>query len=464
MKLDELAKKYGLLIDEEGNYYRINKQGERQEPFATVIAIAQIFSLHRATVLSKIEQAKISSILLKNHKGRGCPGYNINSVKKACTDLLNNLPAVDENNTVVINGRQFACPSQLGKILNISPGAISRRIKLAKLPATSAKDKLSRLTIVYDVEIVKGLCADLLNDLPLADKDGLVVIDGRQFACIEQLGKILNISQGTISRRIKLAKLPLTSAKYKVGHPMTIYEIEIVKEICSDLLNKLPVADNEGIVVINGRRFAAKNRVAKILGISERSINNIRKQASLKTLTGKSPNGNVFELFDIELVQKNCPKLKLPQIDSSGIVIINDRQFACVTQIEKQLGIFFPTISRRIKKAKLPGISAKNKPGKLIKVYDIAIVKGLCADLLENLPTTDSDNIVTIDGQQFATLACIAKKWGFKPITVAKRVKKAGLKKVKARGKLGQNRIVYKIKDVQQACADLLEKKQPAKT
>jgi len=301
MNFDELIKKYNLLQDEEGNYYRLDKNGKKQELYAPVRVLAKILGISTKTIKQRIKF--LNPVKTKDRGYRVVNTYSMSETMKACADFLDNLPVADKSGIVVINNKKYAPINVLTKMLGISNNAIKQRIKT--LQPVTIKAGNFQLVNAYELTEAKKLCADLLQDVPVADKSGIVVINNKKYAPISVLAKILGISEPSIKQRVKsLQPIKTKDRGYRV---VNAYSIAETKKVCNDLLDNLPVADKSGIVVINNNNYASINSLAKILGISRDSIK--PRVKSLQPVKIKSKTGQAVNAYSIFETEKACADL-----------------------------------------------------------------------------------------------------------------------------------------------------------
>ena len=119
MKLDELAKEYGLLIDEEGRYYRINEQGKRKEPWISIYTFSESTGISDSRIQTRVISCETRPI--KNNRLRIVTGYNLNDLLQCCAGLLNtNHPIANKQGWLVVKRKKFATLMVLATKLGIA--------------------------------------------------------------------------------------------------------------------------------------------------------------------------------------------------------------------------------------------------------------------------------------------------------------------------------------------------------
>jgi hypothetical protein len=449
MNFDEFVKKYCLLQDEEGRYYRINENGKKEEPYATVPILSKIFNIGPRAIRKRIKQTP--SINIKNKKMRIVRTYNINEVIQACSELITTPQIMSKNGIAIINGEQYATISQLVKILNLGYDSIDVRVK--KLQSISMKDKGGRIVKYYDIKKVKIACADLLQNIPVANEDGIAVFQGKKIATIHRLSDLLGISDPSINVRIK--NLQSISMKNKMGRIVNGYDIEEVKIACADLLQDIPVANENGIAVFQGEKFAPVQTICDLLKLSYEATQ--KKAKNLQSISMKVKVGHITKGYNIEETKRACADLlqDVPVAGDDNIAVFQGKNFATIKTISALLGISNKNIKNAV--INLQPITIKTKMGQIVTGYDIEKVKIACAYFLQDIPVANEDGIAVFKGKKFAPINTIGHLLNTSNHAIKRRVK--DLQPISMKIKCGRIVKGYEIKEAKTACADLLEEK-----
>ena len=124
------------------------------------------------------------------------------------------------------------------KVLHISSSTIDKRLQKIKKQGIKARNKVGCATNFYSESDVREACADLLEDLPQADKSGFFEKDGVKYGTIKVWVYILEIVYPTIKRYLKKSKVQSIKGKSSVGSIRDFYSEPAVREACADLLEK----------------------------------------------------------------------------------------------------------------------------------------------------------------------------------------------------------------------------------
>ncbi len=400
MNLDELAKEYHLLKDKEGRYYKM-KNGKRVEPYVTIIIAGEILEISPITIKKYIKGKHLLPKKIKfNNKMQ--KGYNLNSIISACSYLLGSISIANKKGVAVIDGQKFTTPHILTKLLKLSHNAIIPRIKKAELKPLKIKVRDGNIRQAYNIAKVKKACADLLTHHPVANSSNIAIFEGQRYTTLENLIRLLKISNGAIQRRIKDNQIQSQKIKVK-GKLFKGYKIEEVKSACSDLLKKMPIANSEGMAKINGQKHTSIEGLAKLLKISTPPIISRIKKNKLRPVKIKNRTYGVCNAYNIAKVKKICAELikNFPKTDTNGFVTIGNQKFATVTTLAKTIGVNPDIVRKRIGHLKPITVKISNGIG---KAYNLNAVKKACFDQLQFYPMADSNGIALINGQQFAAI------------------------------------------------------------
>jgi len=375
MSFEDIIEKYHLIKDGDGNYYRLDENGQREEIYAAILTISKILGINKNAIKKRIRRLRPVSI--KPRTGQIVNGYNINEVKQACADILDEIPLTDGDGVAMINGQPYAAIHPISKMLGISKNAINKR--LGHLIPVRIKVRNGNIFDSYNINEVKQACADLLNETPLANEDGIAMINGQPYATIATISKSLNI--GALATKKRLGHLIPVRIKLHVGKIFDGYNINEVKKSCADILDEIPLTDEGGVAIINSQPYATIYRISKMVGISERSIK--IRIGHLIPVRIKGGNGTTVDGYNINKVKQACADIldEIPLTDEGGVAIINSQPYATIYRISKMVGIDGPAIKIRI--GHLIPVRIKLHAGQIVDGYNINEVRHTCADLLE---------------------------------------------------------------------------------
>lgn len=456
MKLEELVKKYNLLVDEGGRYYFIDEEGERREPYATISIIGKTLSLAPTTIEKRIKKYKILPQKIKSATRFSSDGYNINDVISVCKDLLQNIPSINDKGIVYIENEPFATIAVIANQLLLSKDSVRKRIERSKLQPKVVKLKLGQIKSAYNINQVRELCSDLLIEYPIADKKNIATIAGQKYTTMHSLTKLLGLSRNAISLRIK--QLRSQKIKLACNRIDNAYNIAEAQEACADLLVNIPFANEDGVALYNGEEYGTIECLIRLFKIYESVLRRRIREFKIKPIAIKVV-GVIRKGYEIQKVRAACIDLleTLPVADKNGIATFQGKEIAPLENLSRILNLSTTPIKVRIEKYKVPLVKIKYHYGKVCDGYDLTVIKKICQDLLQPLPTADENNIVIINGRRFTTLSKLAKilKGSNQPILT--RLQQAYIEPIKIKNKVGVICDAYEINEAIEICQDYLE-------
>lgn len=374
MKLDELVQKYGLLLDEEGNYYYYQPaNGQKKNIYAPISVLAGILGIYASTISKRIK--KIQPLKIKDRRGAIIDAYNLNDVRKSCADLLENLPLADDTGVAILNKQAFAPIKVISRRIGLSADIIKPRIK--SLSPVKIKNN-GTVLVAYCISEVKLACSDRLQGTPSSNTNGIYVFNGVSYAVLTVLSKLLNLGTETIRTRIK--ELQPLRVKSRQGKLCDAYSIKDVKTICADLLAELPAANYKGTALINRQQYATLYILAKLLNLSTPTIK--KRIRHLRAQKIKDRSGHIQKAYKIRDVKAACADLliELPHSDGRGIALIHGQKYVPLKVFRGMFGCSRKAIIRRITKLKAAKI--KDLKGHVVEAFSLKELTLACADLL----------------------------------------------------------------------------------
>jgi len=286
--------------DEEGF---IELQGER---YGTKTSLTQSLGVSYSLVNKRLESLSLRSIKGKNRQGKVCDFYPEPAVKDLLKDHLQPLPQADEEGFLMFEGRRYGTIFSLSRILTISETPIRPRLKSSSLRPIRGKAHLGNIHDFYPVEDAIALCADLLEPLPVADEEGFFILEGRRYGTVRSLARLLGMNDQPIAKRVKASSLKPVKGKSKMSKVRDYYLEEAIRDLCADLLEPLPVADEEGFFFFQGERYGTAHVLSGLFGISDVLITKRVKASAIRSVLGKNKGGKVFSFHNEAEVQALC--------------------------------------------------------------------------------------------------------------------------------------------------------------
>ncbi len=275
----------------------------RGEKYTSVAVLVNIIGFSFRAIERRI--VDLQPLQVKGRQGHIVKVYKIAEVKKACkVHTFKKIPeADDENGLIFFKDQEYASINALSQLLGISHSTINRRIS-ALTPIKGKGDK-NQVINFFNIDEVKEICNDLLVDIPTMDSSGIISVNKEKYARFGVLQKLLNLSQATITRRMK--KVEKFQAKSADGRIWTVYNIKEAKKACADLMRDVPIVDENGIAIFQKKIFTNKKNLSSLLDISETSIS--RRVKNLQPITIKNKGGQIVKGYDIEEVKIVCSDL-----------------------------------------------------------------------------------------------------------------------------------------------------------
>jgi len=275
-----------------------------KERYATIGTWTELFCREGKTISENSVRNRLNECCVQAITGRSAVGrlmrngfYAESDVRKACADLLQDIPQADEGGFFEEGGVIFCSMIALSRMFGISSSAIGSRILAAKLQPKRAKDAWGRVQDFYPLNEVERLCADLTEELPQADENGVIEIDGKVFATKNGLAGLLDISEGLVRARIKENKIQSIRGKTIHGPIFSFYSLSEVEQCCHDLLQDIPQADDEGFFEKDGQTYGTIVSLSRLLGISAHGIRGRIARASLVSVFGRDSMNHNRLLF-----------------------------------------------------------------------------------------------------------------------------------------------------------------------
>lgn len=456
MNLNDLVKKYGLLLDEEGRYYLINDQGIREEPYCSIRLLTTILELSIQAIEKRIQN--LAPLNGKNYKGRKTLFFNLNDVLDRCSDLIDkNLTIVNENGWAFINNKKYTSVPILAEKFGISQNTIKSRIK--NLISIKGK-KHGKVCMLYSFKEAAKACSDLLSPLPKSNRRGMAVINGQLFASILPMAKYLHLADCTISDRIKKHNLTFQNIIAANHRIVKAYSVKEVRTACRDLLKPYPTANKSGFCIYKSKKYATINALSKKISIENHAIKERIKENKIKPIRifVKNRLSNAYYLNE---VRKICTdliyNLNLPKSNASGITIIAGQKYVTIYRLAEICKTARATALKRIIDKNVKSLKIKGLRHRFICVYNLEQSKKACSDLLRDIPIANKNGTAIISGRKYATINYIAKRLSLSPTGVIKRIKK--LHPIKIKSHKGPIANAYSYKDVKVCCSDLIQKR-----
>jgi hypothetical protein len=164
------------------------------------------------------------------------------------------------------------------------------------------------------------------------NEEGTVVIDGVVYSTVtryirQRLGDSGGAKKLAFSR-IKQHKLVPRYGRRRAGNVEQFYAISDLDRICADLLE--PRADEDGILVIDGKKFITAGRYVKQVGAGKAEVPKKIKQQNLVYRIGRDAKGDrrkFYALSELDRIYRDYSNTE--RAGQDGVLVIDG--VACIT-------------------------------------------------------------------------------------------------------------------------------------
>ncbi len=306
----------------------------RKETWGTRYSLTEVLGVSDKALEARISQCRSRPGM--SSQGRPVTLYSLDDMRKACADLLNDLPKTGSNGLVEIEDKigegelaetrkeTWGTRYSLTEVLGVSDKALEARISQCRSrPGMSSQ---GRPVTLYSLDDMRKACADLLNDLPKTGSNGLVEIEDKigegelaemrkeTWGVLTHIANHLGVSRMAVQdRRDQCRSRP---GKDMVGRPVILYSLDDMRKACADLLGNPPKTDEDGLVEIEDRigegelaetkkeMWGTRPGLAKILNVS---VDTIKSRTSrCRSRLGLSSRGVPTPLYSLDDMREAC--------------------------------------------------------------------------------------------------------------------------------------------------------------
>ena len=435
-----------------------------KERYATVGTWIKVFekegsSLRQPYINKKIKEAGLIGKTARNKVGRVMRNafYPESSIRKLCADQLEHLPQADDSGFIVRDDEKYGTSTSLSRALGISNSYIQDRIRQVALPILRGRSKKGRVSLFYSISDVRAICRDQLEDLPQVDSNGLLEIDGCKFFTINQLARLLGISETPVRARIACSTLNAVRGRSIDCRIFDFYSFDEVQLLCADLLGELPVADEEGFVEVGGETYGTKFSISKRFGIANGTARARIKEADLSPIRAKTMQGIVKHFYSVEGARRLFLDLiEVPRADESGLITKGGTVYGTCKAIAYLIAVSESCVQSRVRMSSPDFVRGKDVRGHVLNFYSVSDVRDLCEDLI-SLPQADEGGFLKKGGKKYGHIKGLSQQLGVSFSTLHRRVVKSDLSSIQ--GLDAWNRVgdFYALNEVVMLCADLTQ-------
>lgn len=404
------------------------------------------------TVRDKLKEADKEGIPGRNYNDEITTFYSESDVLEVCKSHIS-LPKADKDGFIVIEGQRFALASRWAQEFGVAAATVEVCLEPAVNVAISGRDRRGNVkeNAFFHEEVVRRLCGRIISmaerigdkrKLPLVEEDGFAYIEGEQYGSIEKIGSLFGLGIKTVSERVEGKEVKEANVIGKNGHVSTVYKVEEVIGLLSDILI-YPQVGAGGFITVGEERCASATRWADLLRLSEREVlrrveDGCRDHAVRVRGLGKKSGQAV--VYPESKVRECCQDLieqlaklpeQAPKLDAGGFFIEQGCIYGTVHAFSKSFLISPATIRTRLKRNRTKKYTYRTaKRGTCQRDFYMEIdVSAACADLLnKSYKAADVSGFITDGEIRYATIT----QWAAQPnmptaSTIRKKLKKAGL-------------------------------------
>lgn len=312
------------------------------EVWGTVSGLAAILKFGDDTITKGIASCRASDMLGKDSTGMVRKFYPLAQVREALSVKLE-LPRLRKGGEILkAEGESWGMSHVLGPMLGLSAPTIEARGDSCRKRHGLVR---GHIAIFYAISDVEKACADLLEEMPKANRDQTFKLRRETWGTAKAIGKILGVSEWIVRQNT-----PATLArkgKTMDGNVRPFYPLSKARKACAAFLKEMPKARKDGTFVKDGCVWATLNTMTGLLEITWRAIKT--RSSSCRKIKGKDCGGNLVEFYAVPDVKKACADIlkPLPQTRKDGTLKIGRETWCTVAALGRILGLSEPSIKSR---------------------------------------------------------------------------------------------------------------------
>jgi superfamily II DNA or RNA helicase len=441
--------------NEEGYFMDEDENGQR-EKFGMITFWASEYNVSVQPIRARL--ANMGSKEGRDCKGRRFSFYPEREVRKACSDLKQDYPQVDNNGFFEIQhegqSKRYGSLRAIAAELGITDRFLKKQIPHIKGITARATTKIICENAYFPVQEVTEACKDILRELPKANDDGFftIEIEGKpiKYGTLVPWSRVLGVSAPCLKNIVK--ECTPISGKDRQNR---IWENAFYAEndVCAGLRN-IPHANEDGTFTQEDNKYALISFWSNYFNITREAI---RKRVPLGlAITGKDQTGRTHRnaYFSEKHIREYCQniitefpqeneegffrkdnkdiKIELPQENEEGFSSLSSEeeslQYATVRTWANKLGISKNDIHRLLKG--LEGISGRNQNGKVLKncYHSYSTLEKYGVIALSKLPKANKNGFFIIfdeekpEGRRYATKSTWGHELDTSPTTVKSKI------------------------------------------
>jgi hypothetical protein len=189
-------------------------------------------------------------------------------------------------------------------------------------------------------------------------------------------GQQLELTDAVIFRRIETAKIEARRGKSLTGNIRDIYPVEVVHELCADLLDpNLIVQREDGAFIEGDIEFEMALQLSEELGVSRTKLYSRAEQHGIAARGGFTLKGKLCALYPKRAIREAFADLNDPtvlQLDDERSCRVGDDTYGTSKFIAQQLGFSSKSgVGQFLKNHPLPTLRGKIREGNVVPIYSL---------------------------------------------------------------------------------------------
>jgi len=427
------------------------------ETWADTFEAEDLANISASTIRNRLRGASIVGRTARSKTGRVLRNayYSESDVRSACGDLLQDILKANSKGFIEFKGERYGTIANLAQSIDVPEGSISLRIDQHSPASIYGKNRQGNIRIFYLESEVRLLCQDLCEDMPQADENGMIVVDGEAYGTVLILSKRLGISDATLGNKIRGSSVSFINGRNARSRIYRYYLESEIYALVQDLI-ELPRADSSGLINMRGKTYAPKRALAKSLGLSVTSVYRWMANYSSLSIRGRTIQGVVRIFYAESEVRELCRELleELPRTDDEGFLTSQGIRYGNKHTLSRSLGIEYSTICERLKSSSVHSIKGRGRNGCVVDFYPKTEVEELCKDLI--LPQADDRGFFTLRGARYGTKRSFSHLFGISESSTERRIKSSFLTPIQGRARNGVTSDFYPEPEARELFKDLL--------
>lgn len=351
--------------------------------YGTFRAWSRALGIAKHVIARRVETLGLTGRDGRDAKGKRWIFFPEEDVRRACTELLEDLPYAEPNGFFEREGVRYGSIGAWARELGSNAHTVKARLTAAVCPSIHGRDAARKVVSFFAEPDVRRACVDLVTEFPRADQAGFFILDEERYGTVFAWTKELGIGQRAVEVRIESAALSSIIGIDVGGNRQPFYAEKLVRAACADLLQDLP-RSSQSMFERDGVRVGLVRRWSRELGISSLAIQR-RLDAIGATPVPAYFRGRLEQFYEEAAVRRACGELleELPTTDDRGFAEINAIRYGSLYVWSQELGVVAQTIMKGLQAAGIAPLRAKSSIGVVRDIYAEQDVRASVRELLD---------------------------------------------------------------------------------